>query len=57
MASPMNSQNDRVYAPPATKKRVISADRLLRTRSTFSKSLMGLGRRIETGLYQPHFFR
>ena len=57
MASPMNAQNDRVYAPPATKKRVISADRLLRTRSTFSKSLMGLGRRIETGLYQPHFFR
>ena len=36
----MNSQNDRVYAPTTTKKRDISASRLLRTRSTFSKSLM-----------------
>jgi len=38
--SPINSQNDRVYAPLATKKRDISANRLLRTRSTFSKSVM-----------------
>jgi len=36
----MNSENDRVYAPLGTKKRDISARRLLRTRSTFSKSVM-----------------
>ena len=40
MAPPMNSQNDRVYTPVATKKRDISASRLLRTRPTFSKSVM-----------------
>jgi len=40
VSAPMNSQNDRVYAPTTTKKRNISASRLLRTRSTFSKSLM-----------------
>ena len=39
-APPMNSQNDRVYTPVATKKRDISASRLLRTRPTFSKSVM-----------------
>ena len=32
--------NDRVYAPCGTKKRDIAADRLLRTRPTFSKSVM-----------------
>ena len=36
----MNSQNDRVYAPVAAKKRDVSASRLLRTRPTFSKSVM-----------------
>ena len=36
----MNSQNDRVYAPVAAKKRDVSASRLLRTRRTFSKSVM-----------------
>ena len=36
----MNLQNDRVYAPCGTKKRYIAADRLLRTRPTFSKSVM-----------------
>jgi inhibitor of nuclear factor kappa-B kinase subunit alpha len=40
VAPPVNLQNDRVYAPVATKKRDIVADRLLRTRSTFSKSVM-----------------
>ena len=35
-----NSQNDRIYAASATKKRDIPADRLLRTRPTFSMSLM-----------------
>jgi len=37
---PFNSQNDRVYAPVGTKKRSIAPSRLLRTRSTFSKSIM-----------------
>src|SRR5260221_7503503 len=36
----MNSQNDRLYAPVDTKKRDISADRLLSTRPTFSQSVM-----------------
>ena len=37
----MNLQNDRVYAPYwTTLKRDIAADRLLRTRPTFSKSVM-----------------
>ena len=36
----MNRQNDRVYSPCGTKKRDIAADRLLRTRPTFSKSVM-----------------
>ena len=40
VAPPMNSQNDRVYAPVAAKKREVSASRLLRTRRTFSKSVM-----------------
>jgi len=40
VAPPLNLQNDRVYAPFFTKKRDIDADRLLRTRSTFSKSVM-----------------
>lgn len=40
VAPPVNLQNDRVYAPVATKKREIAADRLLRTRPTFTKSVM-----------------
>lgn len=40
VASPRNAQNDRVYAVQGTKKKDISADRLLRTRPTFSKSVM-----------------
>jgi hypothetical protein len=40
VAPPVNLQNDRVYAPIAVKKRDIAAERLLRTRPTFSKSVM-----------------
>jgi hypothetical protein len=40
VAPPLNLQNDRVYAPVGIKKSQIPADRLLRTRSTFSKSVM-----------------
>jgi len=40
VAPPVNLQNNRVCVPVATKKCGIVADRLLRTRSTFSKSVM-----------------
>jgi len=33
-------QNDRVSAPLGSQKRQVSAERLLRTRSTFSKSVI-----------------
>jgi len=39
-AVPVNLQNDRVYAAEGVKKHDIPAKRLLRTRPTFSKSLM-----------------
>jgi len=39
-ASPTNLQNDRVYAASGTKKKQLPAERLLRTRSTFSRSVM-----------------
>ena len=40
IATPKNSQNDRLYAAMGTLKKNIPADRLLRTRPTFSQSLM-----------------
>lgn len=40
IAPPVNLQNDRVYVSHEVKKRNIAAKRLLRTRSTFSKSVM-----------------
>ena len=40
IATPKNSQNDRVYAVAGTRKKDISANRLLCTRSTFSRSVM-----------------
>src|SRR6218665_152018 len=40
VASPNNTQNDRLYVSVGTRKRDIAADRLLRTRPTFSKSLI-----------------
>jgi len=40
VALPVNVQNDRVYVPQLSKKCDVAADRLLRTRPTFSKSLM-----------------
>src|ERR1700761_465167 len=40
VAAPSNARNDRVYAVQGTKEKDISADRLLRTRPTFSKSVM-----------------
>ena len=40
VASPSNTQNDRLFVAVGTRMRDIAADRLLRTRPTFSKSLM-----------------
>lgn len=37
---PINTQNDRVYVPYGIKKRNVAPSRLLRTRSTFSRSVM-----------------
>jgi transposase len=40
VATPKNPQNDRLYVPAAVKKKQVAADRLLRTRTTFSQSVM-----------------
>ena len=40
VAAPSNTQNDRVYVPRSLSKKHISSDRLLRTRTIFSQSLM-----------------
>jgi inhibitor of nuclear factor kappa-B kinase subunit alpha len=40
VAAPVNQQNDRLYAPRETKKKQLPAERLLKTRSTFSQSVM-----------------
>lgn len=40
VAPPINTQNDRLYVPVGTTKRRVSANRLLRTRATFSSSVM-----------------
>jgi hypothetical protein len=40
VAPPINLQNDRVYASSGTRKKQIPAERLLKTRSHFSKSVM-----------------
>jgi hypothetical protein len=40
VAPPVNLQNDRLYAPRGTRKSQLTAARLLKTRSTFSKSVM-----------------
>ena len=40
VAAPVNMQNERVYAPAGSLKRHLSAERLLRTRFTYTKSVM-----------------
>jgi len=40
IAAPSNAQNDRVYAPKSSRKKDVTAERLLRTHSRFCKSLM-----------------
>jgi len=39
VAAPKNPQNDRLYVPVTTKKKQVAAERLLRTRPTFSQSI------------------
>ena len=54
VARPINKQNDRVYAPATARKKDISAVRLLRTKPTFSKSVMvsvGVSSLGATGIY------
>jgi inhibitor of nuclear factor kappa-B kinase subunit alpha len=40
VSSPNNPQNDRLYVPVRMKKKQVAAARILRTRATFSKSVM-----------------
>jgi len=40
VARPSNTQNDRLYVTRATKKKQVAANRLLRTRTHFNKSVM-----------------
>jgi len=40
ISTPKNPQNDRLYAPATSKKRNTAAGWLLRTRTTFTKSVM-----------------
>jgi hypothetical protein len=40
VATPKNPQNDRLYVPAAVKKKQVAVERLLRTRTTFSRSVM-----------------
>jgi inhibitor of nuclear factor kappa-B kinase subunit alpha len=40
VATPRNLQNDRLYVPAAIKKKQVAAERLLHTRTTFSRSVM-----------------
>ena len=40
IAAPTNSQNDRFYVRPGTRKKNVNKNRFLRTRLTFSKSVM-----------------
>jgi len=41
VAAPTNSQNDHFYVRPGTRKKNVNKNRLLRMRSTFSKSVGG----------------
>lgn len=53
--APSNPQNDRLYVQPSVKKREVSASRLLRTRPTFSKSVMVSVAVSSMGCSQIHF--
>jgi DDE superfamily endonuclease len=55
VAAPTNSQNDRFYVRPGTIKKDVSASRLLRTRPTFSKSVMVSVGVSKLGCTELHF--
>jgi len=55
IVTPKNSQNDRVYAVVGTRKKAIPAIRLLRTRSTFSRSVMVSVGVLSLGKTDIHF--
>ena len=55
VAAPSNPQNDRLYVQSSLKKREVSASRLLRTRPTFSKSVMVSVAVSSMGCSQIHF--
>ena len=64
ISTPKNPQNYRVYAPATSKKRNIAPGWLLRTRTTFTKSVMvsvgvsKLGRTHNVwGTMQDHVYR
>ena len=40
VSSQRNPQNDRLYVPAGIKKKQVAAERLLRTQTTFSQSVM-----------------
>jgi len=54
-AAPSNHQNDRLYVTRSVPKKQISADRLLRTTTTFSRSLMVSVRISKLGRTAPIF--
>ena len=54
MAAPSNSQNDRLYVQSDTRGRDVDGERLLRTKPTYSKSVMvsvGISNLGRTDLY------
>ena len=55
VAAPTNSQNDRFYVRQGTLKKNVNANRLIRTRPTFSKSLMVLVGVSKLGCTELHF--
>ena len=56
VATPKNPQNDRVYLPAKVKKRDVMAESPLRTRSTFSMSVMVSVGVSKVGLYTSHLY-
>lgn len=55
VAAPTNSQNDRFYVRPGTIKKDVNENRLLRTRPTFSKSVMVSVGVSKLGCTEIHF--
>lgn len=54
MSHPVNLQNDRAYAQAGMKEKQVPASRLLRTRSTFSRSVMVTQRSVSSASSSSH---